>query len=348
MRKIIYLAIFTMCIASCGDGGKILPASKKINGPLGKFFEIVERDYKLEEGKVSIEFKRISEGGPNDASWSSRPTFTAELLDEDGNSISTESSDVVRTKDQLETVFALGVDETATITFTFDNYKKAAKFKVSSKWNEEESSKGNSDGTYRLQGFVDKYPVTMFLETKGTIVKGAYYYDKNGPTAKLRLSGTNENGVLELNETNSTGTPTGHFKGTIVNGTFKGVFSDSKGKKMPFELLEDNAVDFSTEDIDFSEDMTEDSSYDEDEGDSSNDELIDEYEKFYRTYINFVKKMDSNNPSTMLEYAKLMKQYESYSRKLEKAKGNLSASQLNRLNKINIELMEEMQKIEKR
>lgn len=350
MRNYFVLAVCAIFLVSCGKGGTISSTSKKINGPLGKFFEVVERDYKIDDGKVSIEFKRISEGGPTDASWSSKPTFTVELLDEDGNSISSESSDVTTSKEQLETVFALGVDETASISFNFDDFKKAAKFKVSSKWSEgEDDSKKN--GTYRLHGFVDKYPVTMFFETNGSSVKGSYYYDKKGPTAKLRLTGTNENGVLDINETDASGTPTGHFRGKLVNGKFKGVFSDNKGNKMPFELSEDNSVGFSSDsDFDLSDDMTDEtydetaSSYD-DAGDSSYDELLDEYEKFYRTYMRFIKKMDKDDPTAMVEYAKLMKQYNDYAAKWEKAEGNLSTSQLNRLNKINAELTEEMLKI---
>ena len=146
MRQLKYLAmaVLAVSLAACEGSDKLTPTAKRLNGPLGQFFEVVERDYKMSEGnKLSVEFKRIAEGGPTDASWSSRPTFTVELLDEDGNSIASGNTDVVRTEDQLESVFSLGVNESASITFDFDedNSKNAIKFKVTSKWDESADNK---------------------------------------------------------------------------------------------------------------------------------------------------------------------------------------------------------------
>ena len=142
MKKFSYLllTIVVMCLTSCGGDSVVKPSSVKVNGALSKYFEVVDRDYKLSDGKLSVEFKRIAEGGPTDASWSSEPTFTVELLDEDGNSISSSTTSVVMDKEQLEAVFALGLDETATITFEFDDTKGAVKFKVTSKWDVKDSS----------------------------------------------------------------------------------------------------------------------------------------------------------------------------------------------------------------
>lgn len=128
--------IVGLCLTACGGSDSITPAANKVNGPLGKFFEIVQRDYAIRDGEVSIEFKRIAEGGPTDASWSTHPTFIAELQDKSGNTISSESSDVVQTKEQLEAVFSLNVGETASVIFKFGETKGAAKVKVSSKWDE--------------------------------------------------------------------------------------------------------------------------------------------------------------------------------------------------------------------
>ena len=136
MKKFKYcmMAVLAICIVACSGGStEVQPVSKKVNGPLGKFFEVVERDYKIIDGKLGVEFKRIAEGGPSDASWSTHPTFTVELQDEDGNVIATKSTDVVFTEKELEAVFSLGVDESASITFNFGKAKGVAKFKVSSK-----------------------------------------------------------------------------------------------------------------------------------------------------------------------------------------------------------------------
>lgn len=147
------MAVLAISLAACGgsSSGKLTPTAKKVNGPLGKFFEVVERDYKVsKDGAVfclSVEFKRIAEGGPTKASWSSEPTFTVEFLDEDGNSIGSESTNVVRHEEQLESVFSLGIDETASVTFKFDENEvpKATKFKVTSKWDESAERERNSD-----------------------------------------------------------------------------------------------------------------------------------------------------------------------------------------------------------
>ncbi len=145
------MAVLAISLTACSAGGKLTPTSKKVNGPLGKFFEVVERDYKMTEYELvyelSVEFKRIAKGGPTDASWSSKPTFTVELLDEDGNSITSEHTDVVFSEKQLEAVFSLGIDETATITFRFfkNMTKGAVKFKVSSKWLDGDGSDNSSE-----------------------------------------------------------------------------------------------------------------------------------------------------------------------------------------------------------
>lgn len=144
MKRIGYLLLLVVasCLASCGGGEPVIvrPTTSKVTGALSGNFEVVVRDYKLSDGKLSVEFKRIAEGGPTDASWSSEPTFTVELLDEDGNSISSSTTSVVMDKEQLEAVFALGLDETATITFEFDDTKGAVKFKVTSKWDVKDSN----------------------------------------------------------------------------------------------------------------------------------------------------------------------------------------------------------------
>ncbi len=147
--KSFILFLVTVCLASCGGSG-LKPTSNKIQGPLGKFFEVVDRNYSLKDGQVAIEFKRIAEGGPKDASWSSSPTFTVELLDADGNVVASDETDVVFDEDPLEGVFSLGKDETKTIAFKFDETKGAVSFKVSSKW--DESKENSSDESTQTGG----------------------------------------------------------------------------------------------------------------------------------------------------------------------------------------------------
>lgn len=348
------MALLAILLVACNGGGKLTPTAKKVNGPLGKFFEVVERDYKMNENELSVEFKRIAKGGPTGASWSTEPTFTVELLDEDGNSIASEHTSVVFSKEQLESVFSLGVDETASITFKFDKdkVKDAVKFKVSSKWGEgdddssDENSDVSDDRTVDLRGKVDKYPVTMHLEINGSQVKGSYYYDKKGPSAKLNLSGSNENGIMDINETDANGTPTGHFSGRFSNGIYSGSFVTNQGKKMPFKLAEGDVDD---SDFDTDSDYS-DSDSDEDTSSSSGSEdwdaLLNSYENYVDKYISYIKKAAKGDMTALAEYPSLMEKAQEYSEKLEKAKGDMSASQWARYNKITMKMMKAAQEMQ--
>jgi hypothetical protein len=62
--KLYVMAVLAISLAACSGGGKLTPTSKKVNGPLGKFFEVVERDYKMSENELSVEFKRILKAVP--------------------------------------------------------------------------------------------------------------------------------------------------------------------------------------------------------------------------------------------------------------------------------------------
>lgn len=332
MKKIIYLAICAMCIVSCGNGGSIAPTSKKINGPLGKFFEVVERDYKLDDGKIRIEFKRIADGGPQGSSWSSGPKFSVELLDDDGNSISSESSDLVTAKEQLETVFALGVDETASIAFSFDNPKKATKFKVSSKW--DEGNAGNGKDIAIPSPSKAAHQVAVINDPDG------YTNVRAKPNVKANIVAKIVDGERFFFDV-VPGSNWVKVYRTADAPQYIGYMHNSRVKPIDGGLSSLNGDNPSYDD-----EIDTGLAYD-DEGDISYDELIDEYERFYRTYIRFLKKMDKDNPTAMIEYAKLFKQYNDYCAKLEKAKGHLSSNQLSRINKMNIELMEEIQKIQK-
>lgn len=345
--KFFTFTFLAICIAACSGGGKVVPSSKKINGPLGKFFEVVERDYKITDGVINVEIKRIEDGGPKDASWSSRPTFTMELLDEDGDVISSVSTDVVFTREQLEAVFALGIDETTSISFNVGEAKEAAKFKISSKWDEaqegdsELSESTGVDGTFDLHGTVDKYPITMHLIIDGTTVKGSYYYDKQGPNAELTLSGTNDDGELDINETDADGTPTGHFKGKINDGVFRGQFITNKGKKMPFIVSEGDIEISDNNDFEY-----DDSSDTSSSGSENWDELLDSYENYVDKYISYVKKAAKGDMTALTEYPSLMKKAQDFSEKLQNAQGEMSASQWARYNKITMKMANAAQELQ--
>lgn len=209
---------------------------------------------------------------------------------------------------------------------------------------EKPSESSGLNGSYNFQGKIDKYPITMNFEIDGSKIKGSYYYDSKGPNAKLTLTGTCEDDELDINETDESGTPTGHFLGKLAEGVFKGYFITSKGKKLPFVLAE-SSIDISdiSMDMDMDEELESSDIITEASGDISIDEWLDEYEQFCDRYVSFLKKMDRNDPTAMLEYAKLMKEASDYQRKAEKIEGDVSVDQLERINNINTKLMKAMQ-----
>ncbi|MBQ9231842.1 MAG: zinc ribbon domain-containing protein [Prevotella sp.] len=124
-----------------------------------------------------------------------------------------------------------------------DHDKISITTECSISWPSEENRRNVENETntsYRLSGTVSTYPITMYIEINGTQVTGYYYYDRQyekvGDGAKLNLSGTNNNGQLDINETDANGTPTGHFLGTLSNDVFRGEFINTKGNRMPFEM----------------------------------------------------------------------------------------------------------------
>lgn len=97
-------------------------------------------------------------------------------------------------------------------------------------------SQSGLDGVYTLSGSIDRYPITMEIVIDGTHVSGNYYYKSKGPNNRLLLSGTNNDGYLDINETDENGTPTGHFRGTFNNGVYQGQFTTSQGNSMSFRI----------------------------------------------------------------------------------------------------------------
>lgn len=352
MKYLSYLAmaLFAICITSCGNGGTITPTQKKVNGPLGKYFEVVERDYKINDDALSVELKRIAEGGPTDASWSSRPTFLVELQDEDGNTISTKNTDVVFTKEQLESVFSLNVDETASITFKFDKTKGVAKFKVSSKWdadNVDESSNTGldlSDGSYVFDGLWqsvkhNSQPCRIAFEKRGDNLYDSKYVNLKF-NATIPMKGSIEGDSL-------------FFEGVIQGKPFTIHLSGNE------DHLSGTGNDYAHSDLNvrvvLNKEGTEpviDEDDDDDESTSSSsdsedwDALLDSYEKYVDKYIAYAKKAAKGDMSALSEYTSLMEQAQEYSEKLQNAKGDMSAAQWARYNKITMKMANAAQEMQ--
>lgn len=98
----------------------------------------------------------------------------------------------------------------------------------------------NSDYTFRMTGFVDKYKIYMFLniEDDGK-VSGCYYYDSQGSENSINLSGqykeTDETHQLILNCDNQD-----IFSGYIDDTKYSGEFTNSSNKCLNFNLRKIN------------------------------------------------------------------------------------------------------------
>jgi len=387
MKKILFamaaiiIAAFTSC-SSSNEPKEISPTSTDFtSGELAKLIEVVDEpcqlSYAEQDGAIETQFiklkvkLRLTKESPELREVDARDidftgllsVATVNLVDANETKIQDldiKSEDLLKLKKLLQG--EKGDEETIIFQGEFHNSKDAPKWYeqtaaftpyltgdvvVGDEVTTPVSNSFEIDGTHDMHGTIDKYPITMHLEIDESSVKGTYYYDKQGSNAKLKLSGTNEEGVLDINETDAEGTPTGHFKGKIANGVFRGQFITNQGKKMAFIVSEgDNSESFSDDDS-FSDSDEGDTGLSLDsEGDSSFDEFLDEYEKFWKRYMSYMKKIDKSDPTALIEYGKLMNEYNEYNKKLQKIKGNLSIDQLNRMNKMNLEMMEEMQKMQ--
>jgi len=303
MKKILFamaaiiIAAFTSC-SSSNEPKDISPTSTDFtSGELAKLIEVVNEpcqlSYAEQDGTIGTQFiklkvkLRLTKESPELREVDARDidftgllsVATVNLVDANETKIQDldiKSEDLLKLKKLLQG--EKGDEETIIFQGEFHNSKDAPKWYeqtaaftpyltgdvvVGDEVTTPVSNSFEIDGTHDMHGTIDKYPITMHLEIDGSIIKGTYYYDKQGSNAKLKLSGTNINGILDVNETDADGTPTGHFKGKYSDGMFIGMFITNQGKKLPFQVSEDGAsVDDLSLDTDDS-DYTSSSSYDE-------------------------------------------------------------------------------------
>jgi hypothetical protein len=303
MKKILFAmaAIIIVAFTSCSSSNEpkeISPTSTDFtSGELAKLIEVVDEpcqlSYAEQDGAIGTQFiklkvkLRLTKESPelrevdaHDIDFTGLLSVaTVNLVDANETKvqdIDVKSEDLLKLKKLLQG--EKGDEETIIFQGEFHNSKDAPKWYeqtaaftpyltgdvvVGDEVTTPVSNSFEIDGTHDMHGTVDKYPITMHLEIDGSIIKGTYYYDKQGSNAKLKLSGTNIDGILDVNETDADGTPTGHFKGKYSDGMFIGMFITNQGKKLPFQVSEDGAsVDDLSLDTDDS-DYTSSSSYDE-------------------------------------------------------------------------------------
>lgn len=220
---------------------------------------------------------------------------------------------------------------------------------------------GTLNGHHEMTGTIGEIPATMSLDITDNVVKGTYYYRKSGTAGHLVLLGSNNNGVIDMSETDEKGVPTGHFKGRMESGVFKGVFVNNKGQKFPFTFSEGgadpNSVSFSSSEFDDVEfDFDGSDAYIEDDWDDNDDyssgstssasidELLDSYEKYANDCIKYMKRAANGDMSALAEYPQLLEDAQEYGDKLSRCHEMMTPAQWKRYNKITTRMLEEAQK----
>lgn len=165
--------------AGCSGYHEISPEDENISGPLGEYFCIVDRPYKVKNGVVNIEFERIAEGMPEP--WEKgmkvgvsydeiKPGFKVEFIDMDDDIVGTDESDIIYDGNDLNTLVSLNVGETSIISFDVSG-KKIEYFRVkstfeyntpsgsrsSSEYEAAEEDSASQDGSSDWDNVLDKY-----------------------------------------------------------------------------------------------------------------------------------------------------------------------------------------------
>ena len=174
MKKFKYfaIAIMAVCLAACGGkkGSEekeeivLTPETTQIKGDLGDYFEVVEKEYTVTNDfgdMVSIEVKRtdadfsfdlkgVEPYGTYGKGVTGNAGFGIEILDEKGNVIEKEAATAGNCPyNDMKEALKLKAGETATVrwSFSFDSDKKPAKFRLTSAYEEVDSSDWDSDSS---------------------------------------------------------------------------------------------------------------------------------------------------------------------------------------------------------
>lgn len=180
MKTLNYLLVAVMAICLTACGGKknsdseekeaivLTPETTQIKGDLGDYFEVVDKEYTITDDwgdMVSIEVKRTDadysfdlKGAEPYGTYGKGVTgnagFGIEILDENGNVIEKIAATAsglggMYSSDDMKEALKLKAGETGTVrwSFHFDSNKKPAKFRLTSAYEEVDSSDWDSDSS---------------------------------------------------------------------------------------------------------------------------------------------------------------------------------------------------------
>lgn len=349
LKSLLLALLLIPFLCCCGDDKKqISPTETEFtSGGLSKLVEVVNEPCDLSYSKqddshyLRLQVKlKLKEETPKLQKMVAQDIellggMTISLVDENSNKLTD-----LRLKDELQLKKLLQgkKGDTAVIAFeektndeAKDDFKKAEKF-TPAKTGDVEGAAG-LDGEYDLTGSVGKYPINMHLQIEGDDVDGYYRYTRG--SGRLNLTGKNNDGQLDVNETNAEGQPTGHFVGKMQDGVFKGEFISYQGKRFPFvvTVAGADASALSDDNSDYSSD-SDNSDSGSDVGSGDIDEALDAYERFIDRYCNLINRMAKGDAAAIAEYAGMLSEYTDFAKKMDAAKDEMSSSQLQRINRM--------------
>lgn len=384
MRKILFvmaaitIATFTSC-SSSNEPKEILPTSTDfISGELAKLIEVVDEpcqlSYAEQDGTIETQFiklkvkLRLTKESPELKKVDARDiNFTSllsvaiiSLVDINENKVQDldiKSVDLLKLKKLLQG--EKGDEETVTFESEYHNSKDAPKWYEQiaaftpyltgdvivgdEAFNSMEVDDTASEGKLilKLEGQLGGSDDAVFTYD-GKADEGKVTFTVNGQknVRKLKMGSYDRTtNKLVIREYFVKGDYVGDFDGTWKDGVFQGVFTNTKGGKIDFKLMsiddEDNSSSSLYDDSDTSPSGSEDW-----------DALLTSYENYVDKYISYVKKAAKGDMTALAEYPSLMEKAQDFSDKLQRAQGDLSASQWARYNKITMKMMKAAQEMQ--
>lgn len=247
MRNILIAFVAALCFISCES--KMSPKHILLSGDLKPYFEVINRDYTIADGKSVIEFRRIKEGMP--AGWTQGMNLgtnsgefeiglTVEYSDSKGVLFRKETTDIARDANELRMLVNTKTGESATVTFMAPS--DATTFCVVSNFTSHAAVSTHQASVpqpvvprdpnhVQLAGNLAKAgKIYMTLDFNGSAVSESYYYAST--KSPLYISGSRSGSHIELTETNGSGEVTGEFSGTYTGSAFSGTMTSYYSKSM--------------------------------------------------------------------------------------------------------------------
>jgi hypothetical protein len=248
VKDLFIVSMLSLLMLSCNEKNKpIKPVSGNINGPLGDYFQVVQCDYVVQDGRITLDFMRVKEGWPvpmktdaplGDCDECFEPSFMAEFMDEEGCVLAKSSANFKSALEQIAVLMAIELDEVGSLSFTVPT-KGVCQVKLLSDFVYHGTATSNLRGT--VNGAMD---ILMSLEfTPQGEAKGGYYHRKFGPDALLCLVGVLDEQDLTLTEYSTDGKRIGCYKGTFKEGSYVGNYESFDGKNYDFSLTEDPTME---------------------------------------------------------------------------------------------------------